>query len=280
MIIRNKRCAGLGGALGLCLATGLSPQQAIAADDAELAKQLANPIAALISVPFQFNYDQGFGPDNGQKILMNVQPVVPFALTDDLNLITRTIVPVIWQNDIAARSGTQFGLGDSLLSAWLSPASTATSLGELTYGVGPAATFATSTDPFLGSGTWGLGPTGIFLFQEKVGSGTVTWGGLANHQWGVADTRSNVPDLNLTFLQPFLSYSTDSAWTFSLNTEASYNWTSDEWSVPINAAVSKLVSFGNQKAQLQAGVGYWAVSPDDGPEGLRGRLALTFLFPK
>ncbi|SDU30184.1 transporter [Stappia sp. ES.058] len=265
----------------LALATAsLAPQCALAADDAELAKQLANPIGSLISVPFQFNYDQGQGPTNGQKLMMNVQPVIPFALSEEWTLITRTIVPVAWQNDIAGNSGTQFGLGDTLASAWLSPKSTETSIGALTWGIGPSATFATSTDRRLGSGTWGLGPTAIALVQNKVGSGTMTLGALVNQQWGVAKTRSNQPDLNNTLLQPFLAYTTDTAWTYSLNTESSYNWTSSEWAVPINLSVSKLVSLGSQKAQIEAGVGYWAVSPTNGPTGIRGRLAVTFLFPE
>lgn len=273
---RNHTLTGTA-VIGLALAA-LVPQVA-AADDAELAKQLANPIASLISVPFQFNYDHGQGPSNGKKASVNIQPVIPFALNADWNLITRTILPIAWQNDIAGISGTQFGFGDTLVSAWLSPKTSETAFGSLTIGVGPAATFATSTDPLLGSGTWGLGPTAIALVQDKLGAGTLTWGALVNHQWGVAETRSNAPELNNSFIQPFLAYSTDTAWTFSLNTESSYNWTTNEWSVPINASVSKLVSLGNQKIQLQAGGGYWAVSPDNGPEGLRGRITATFLFP-
>lgn len=275
-----KNCSVAGAAIfGLSLAA-LAPQGAQAADDAELAAKLANPIASLISVPFQLNYDQGFGPGNGQKALMNVQPVVPFNLTDDLTLVTRTIVPVAWQNDIAAGSGNQFGLGDSLQSFFLVPTPQSTSLGQVTFGVGPAVTWPTSTDSLLGPGKWGAGPTGVLIVQKKLGAGTLTWGGIANQQWGVADTRSGTPDLNSTFLQPVIAYTTDDAWTYSLNTEASYNWTSSDWSVPINASVSKVVSLGEQKIQLQAGAGYWAVSPEDGPEGLRGRLAVTFLFPE
>lgn len=267
-----------GAAIFGSLFSAASAQEAGSA--ADLAKQLANPIASLISVPFQFNYDHGFGPNDGYKAVLNVQPVIPIDLTDDMTLVTRTIVPLAWQTDIAAGSGTQFGLGDTLQSFFFVPTSRSTSFGELTVGVGPAVTWPTSTDPLLGAGTWGLGTTGIFLFQQQVGTGTLTWGGLANQQWGIAETRSGTPDLNATFLQPFLAYTTADAWTFSLNTEASYNWTADTLSIPVNVMVSKLTSIGSQKVQLQAGIGYWAVSPTNGPEGLRGRLAMTFLFPK
>ena len=73
----------------------------------ELAKALANPIAALISVPFDFNYNGGYGTEDGDQLLMNIQPVVPISLSEDWNLISRTILPVIWQNDIAGNSGSQ-----------------------------------------------------------------------------------------------------------------------------------------------------------------------------
>lgn len=84
--------------------------------DADLAKKLSNPIASLISVPFQFNYDHGYGPEDGDKAVLNIQPVIPISLNDDWNVISRTIVPVTWQDEIAGDSGTQFGLGDTLQS--------------------------------------------------------------------------------------------------------------------------------------------------------------------
>ena len=244
--------------------------------DVELAKKLANPIASLVSVPFQFNYDSGYGPAHGNKAFVNIQPVIPLELTPDLSLVTRTILPVALQNDIAGRSGTQFGLGDTLQSFFFVPQSQKTALGTLTYGGGPAVNWPTSTDRLLGSGTLGMGPTGVFLFQE---SGW-TYGALANHVWGVAETRSRTPDLNNTFLQPFLSYTTPDAWNFAVNTESSYNWTARQWSVPINWMVAKLTSIGGQKVQFQAGLRYWAHSAAGGPNGVGARFAMTFLFPK
>jgi hypothetical protein len=127
----------------------------------------------------------------------------------------------------------------------------------------------------LGSDKWGAGPTGVILKQ----SGPWTYGMLANHIWSFAGPEAQ-PDVNATFLQPFISYTTHDAWTFALNTETTYDWEGEIWSVPVNFTVSKLVKFGEQPVSLQAGLRYWAESPEGGPDGLGVRAGITFLFPK
>jgi hypothetical protein len=243
------------------------------AQDADLAKKLSNPVASLISVPFQWNYDHGFGPSDGNKVTLNIQPVVPITLNEHWNLISRTIVPVVWQDDIAGNSGTQFGLSDTTQSFFFSPKEPTS--GGIIWGLGPVMLLPTGTDDLLSSRKWGAGPTGVVLRQ----SGPWTYGGLANHVWSFAGD-GNRSDVNSTFLQPFLSYTTKDAWTFTLNSESTYNWTSNEWSVPVNAMVAKLVTIDKQPISLQAGVRYYAVSSDNGPEGFGARAAVTFLFPK
>ncbi|MGO4440923.1 transporter [Rhizobium sp. RAF56] len=239
----------------------------------ELAKKLANPIASLVSVPFQFNWDQSYGPNNGDKAYVNVQPVIPFHLNEDWNLISRTIVPIAYQHDIAGPSGDQFGLGDTLQSFFLSPAKP--TAGGLIWGVGPALLLPTATDEQLGSGKWGAGPTGVALKQE----GPWTYGILANQIWSFAgqDDRENVSS---TFLEPFLSYTTHDAWTFSLDTESTYNWEARDWAVPINVTISKLVRIDKQAVSFGIGTRYWAASPDGGPDGFGIRAFATLLFPE
>jgi hypothetical protein len=117
-----------------------------------LAKKLSNPIASLISVPFQFNYDEGFGPNDGQKAVLNIQPVIPISLSEDWNMISRTILPVIWQNDIAGPSGEQSGLGDITQSLFFSPKHPGPS--GIVWGVGPVFLIPTATDDLLGGGKW------------------------------------------------------------------------------------------------------------------------------
>ncbi|MGI9364225.1 MAG: transporter [Rhizobiaceae bacterium] len=238
-------------------------------DSADLAKKLANPIASLISVPFQFNYDSGFGPLNGDQVLLNVQPVIPFSLNEDWNLITRTIVPVKWTNDIAGPSGRQFGLGDTSASFWFSPKEPTD--GGIIWGLGPIAYLPTATDSLLGTNLWGAGPTAIVLKQQ----GPWTYGALANHIWSFESTA-----INSTYLQPFLSYSTPSAWTFSLNTESTYDWTTEQWNAPVNFMISKVLKVQNQPIQIQGGVGYFVDSPTGSADEWRARFAVTFLFPK
>ena len=251
---------------------GTNPGFAQENDSAALAKKLSNPVASLISVPSQFNYDTGYGPADGYKAYINVQPVIPISLNDNWNVISRTILPIVWQHNIAGNSGYQSGLGDTTQSLFFSPKNPGP--GGLIWGVGPVFLLPTGTDSLLSARKWGIGPTGVALKQQ----GPWTYGILANQIWSFAGASSR-PDVNATYMQPFISYTTPDAWSFTLNTETTYNWTADTWSVPINFMVAKLVKFGNQPVSLQAGVRYWAASPASGPDGFGGRLAVTFLFP-
>ena len=242
--------------------------------DAELAQELSNPLADLMSVPIQMNYDRDIGPlDDGWKLQTNIQPVIPFTLSDDWNLISRTIVPVIDQEDIFPGAGSQFGLGDINLSLFFSPRKPGA--GGLTWGIGPVLLFPTATGSLLGGKKWGAGPAAVALTIR----GQWTIGMLANHLWSYAGD-SDRQDISNTFIQPFAAYTWPSAWTVSIQSESTYNWETEKWSVPINAAVSKVVRLGKLPVSLQAGVGYWVKSPETGPEGFRFRLQATFVLPK
>jgi hypothetical protein len=262
------------------LAIGLAASPAIFAADAsaqeseaELAEKLNNPVASLISVPLQSNFDFNIGPDNGWKYLLNVQPVAPFSLNEDWNLISRTIVPVVYQEDIFPGAGDQSGLADTLQSLFFSPKKPGP--GGVIWAVGPVFLLPTGTDELLGSEKWGIGPTALALKQQK----GFTYGVLANHIWSFAG-EENRADVNSTFLQPFLSYTSRDAWTLGVNVEASYDWETEQWSAPLNTNISKVVKFGEQRVSIGGGLRYWLDSPDGGPEGVGLRLVVTFLFPE
>ena len=242
--------------------------------DADLAQELTNPLADLMTIPIQMNYDRDIGPrDDGWKLQTNVQPVIPFHLNPAWNLISRTILPVIYQDDIAPGAGSQFGLGDLNLSLFFSPKKPTS--GGLLWGIGPVFLLPTATDSLLGAEKWGAGPTAVALTMR----GPWTLGALANHVWSFAGD-SDRQDISSTFIQPFAAYTWPSAWTVSMQSESTYNWKTEKWSVPVNAAVSKLVKLGKLPVSLQAGVGYWAESPETGPEGFRFRLQATFVLPR
>jgi hypothetical protein len=242
-------------------------------DRSDLAQELTNPVADLLTIPIQMNYDQDIGPvDDGWKLQTNVQPVYPLDLNDDWNLITRTIVPVIAQDEIFPGAGSQFGLGDVTLSLFASPKKPSNGV---IWGVGPILYFRTATDELLGAEKWGAGPTAIALTMR----GRWTVGALANHVWSFAG-KDDRDDINNTFVQPFAAYTWPSAWTVSFQSETTYNWEIEKWSVPVNVAAAKLVVWGKLPVSLQAGVGRWLDSPDSGPDGWRFRVQANFVLPK
>src|SRR5215472_421438 len=258
--------------LGAALLTFAMRAHSQPSSDEDLATKLSNPVASLISVPFQYNYDHDFGPDrDGHKSYLNIQPVIPAKLNGDWNLISRVIVPLVDQHIPFLGDGSQSGVGDITGEFFFSPAKP-TANGVI-WGVGPAVVVPTDVD-FISAGKWGLGPTAVVLKQE---SGW-TYGALVNHIWSVAG--SGTQGISSTFIQPFLAYNTKDAWTYTLNTESSYDWTHSQWTVPINAVVSKLTRIGAQPISFALGVRYYADSPDSGPHGWGMRAVVTLLFPE
>jgi hypothetical protein len=240
---------------------------------ADIAKKLNNPIADLISVPFQFNYDQDIGPtEEGERTFLNVQPVIPIHLNADWNVISRTIVPVISLQDVPPGNDTD-GLGDVLQSLFFSPRAL---VDGWTWGVGPALSLRTATDDLLGAEKWSAGPTAVALKQEH----GWTYGMLTNHLWSYAGN-GEATDVDATFLQPFLVYTTATFTSFGMNTESTYDWQANDWSVPVNVFVTQVFKIGKQPMSLQLGARYWADTPEDvGPEGWGARLTYTLVFPQ
>lgn len=250
---------------------GGAPTQSTAPGDAqELAKKLSNPVASLISFPFQSNFDFGMGAGSGWRYTLNIQPVIPVALSPKWNMISRTILLVIHQHNVVNTS-TESGLGDITQSFFFSPNKSE----PFVWAVGPVVLIPTATNDALGSRQLGFGPTALVLKQK----GPWTYGMLANHIWSVAGGENHAK-VNSIFIQPFLAYNTRDAWTYGLNAETSYDWTGNHWSVPIHFTVSKLLRFGNQPVSVGGGLRCWATSPGGGPEGCGFRPIVTLLFPE
>ena len=280
--------------IACCIAALSAAAQEAAPDQAaDLAKKLQNPVASLISFPLQSNFDFRIGPsDDGWRYTLNIQPVIPISIGSDWNLIVRTIIPYIHQEDVfkgparifeedidgvpvevtSARplGHVQDGLGDIIQSFFFSPKEP---VAGWILAAGPVFLYPSATDPLLGSEKWGAGPTGLILKQ----TGGWTYGILANQIWsfaGDAERRS----VNAAFLQPFISYTTKTKATFGLNTESTYNWNDNQWTVPLNVSVSQLLRIGRLPVSLAVGGRYYAEGPSGAPEwGIR--FVVTPLFP-
>jgi hypothetical protein len=243
-----------------------------AADEsAELAKKLANPISDLVSVPMQFNWEQNVGPNEQTRFILNVQPVMPFALNKDWNLIARVIMPLVSQPALFEGGSPAFGVSDIFTSFFFSPSG-----GSLTWGVGPAISLPSTTIPTLGTEKWSAGPTAVVLKQ----TGKWTYGALFNQVWSFSGNRDR-SDVNQMFLQPFLAFQATKTLTVTLQSETVANWevTEGRWTVPVNVLFSKLSTFGVFPASYQVGAGGFPVHPDGGPSW-KVRGAIIIMLPK
>jgi len=261
-----KKLLGNGLALATIAVFFLS-MTAFGQDDSDLAKKLSNPVASLISVPIQANYDENFGPnEEGSVWKINIQPVIPITLNEEWNLISRTILPIIDQDDIPIKGMGESGIGDIVQSLFFSPK--APTSGGLIWGAGPVFLIPAASEDVLGGEKWGIGPTAVALKQD----GPWTYGALVNHIESFAG-EDHRADISASFVQPFVSYITKTKTTIGLNTESTYDWESEQWSVPINLTVNQLLKVGPQIIQVGGGVRYWAESPENGPEGWRPAAA-------
>lgn len=253
------------------IAASAQPAPGPAAGQGDLSQALQNPLANVINVPFQNNFDFRGGPrDDGFAYTLNFQPVVPFRLSDDWTLITRTIVPFVHSERIAP--GHETGLGDITQSFFFSRRS---GVPGLTWGAGPVFLWPTGTRPAFQSRQWAAGPTGVVVQQ----SGPWTFGALGNHLWGFADSdaRQGRATVNQSFLQPFVSRNFPGGFALTTTLEASYDWNGRQWTLPIGVGASQLVNVSGRPVNLAVQGRYWLDGPSTAPEwGLR--LAATLVF--
>ena len=238
----------------------------------ELAKKLSNPIASLISVPFQNNTDMGIGANNGSRNTLNIQPVIPIRISENLNLIARCVLPVISQYNVTAAGNSETGLGNTIVSAFFSPSN---SKGGLTWGAGPVFMLPTGSNEYLSLKKVGIGPTAVALYQ----SNGYTVGALVNQLWGVAG-KDSLTDLSMMFIQPFFSYNWKTGAGIGCNFEISQNWEVKTTSVWFNPTLTAVTSFGKQKTQFAIGPRFNFAAPAGSKADIGIRAAVVLLFPK
>jgi hypothetical protein len=261
------------GCLGWASGASAQDKKAAPAEDAAaLAQKIQNPLATLVSLPLQGNYNLGSGPYERTIFNLNVQPVIPYKLNEDLNLITRTIVPL---NSVpVGATDSVFGMGDTSFSMFLSPNSD----GAVTWGVGPVFSIPTASNPqVLGSSKLSLGPTGVVF----VSMGKWTFGAVGSNTWSIAGS-SDRESVNFFYAQWFVNYNFGKGWAVGTAPIVTANWKADpgnKWTVPWGLQVSKLTHFGSRPVNLL--LGYYKNSEQpDGAADSQIRFQLNLLFPQ
>jgi len=255
--------------LSLCLAL-LFPARATAQLPEDLANKLSNPLSSLGYLPFQENGDFNMGPTGAYRNTLNVQPVYPIALNERWNLITRTILPIVFQQEMTAGLGDKFGLGDLTASGFFSPVKESGPM----WGIGPAFLLPLATSSILGSGKFGFGPTAVVVWQDE----RWTFGALANQIWSFTGDSAR-EDVSSMFLQPSVTRSLGNGASLTANLEATRDWKHDTWNVPLNLVINKVTMWGVKWINVAAGMRVYLTGPEGSPDwGFR--LGLTFLYPK
>lgn len=257
----------------LSLAALLIPGIALADKSTEeLAKAAQNPIANMISLPFQNNTNLNIGPDDSTQNILNVQPVYPFSLNDDWNVITRTIIPITSNPSVLTGDGRINGIGDTTFTAFFSPKSS-----EITWGVGPVLVMPTASNDALGSDKWSAGLSAVALAMP----GKWVVGGVISNVWSFAGSGNG--KINFFTLQPFINYNFDGGWYATTAPIITANWEADsdhKWTVPLGGGFGKIFKIGNQPINGQLSLYNNVVTPDDFGAQWQVRAQLQFLFPK
>ena len=264
----------LGAAAAVTALVAAAPAQAEMSAE-ELAKLAQNPVGNLISVPFQNNTNLNFGPEKGTQNILNIQPVIPIEITKDWNIITRTIVPVIHMPALAPDVGSKDGIGDTVFTAFLSPANP----GHWIWGAGPVVQIPTNSSSELGNRNWGLGPSVVVLHLDH-GSPWV-YGVLVNNIWSLTSSQQGGA-YNNGLIQPFVNYNFPEGFYLTSAPIMTVDWkaeSSQQWTVPIGGGVGKIFHLGKLPVNTQLSAYYNVVRPDY-QANWQIRAQVQLMFPK
>jgi hypothetical protein len=240
---------------------------------ADIAKQAQNPIARLISVPLENDFNPQTGPNKEDSYVLQMKPVVPFKLSKDWNLVTRTIIPVIQTPDPAPGVAGASGLGDISLSLFLSPAK----VGSVIWGAGPIVSVPTAKDDILGTKKLSVGPTVVALRNQ----GHWLFGTLVYNVFSVAGPAAR-PDVNQMLMQPFVNYNLPHKWYLTSSPYITANWEKrrdERWTVPVGGGVGKIIHLDKLPVNIY-GQMFRNVESPTYATNWSARLQVQFLFPK
>jgi hypothetical protein len=239
------------------------------ADERDLAKKSQNPIANLVSVPMQFNFNGGIGAYDRTQLLLNVQPVIPIPVTSKLNVLTRWILPVLETPDAGQPQGSTWGLGDFNPQVYLSIELPH----DLTVGVGVNSVLPTATDSVLGSGQLLLGPAGVVVWSP----GPLVAGFVVNQSWTVTGNSAR-PDVSIFLVQPFVNVNLPASLFLVSAPIITTTWQNDGWTVPIGGGVGRIMKIGLPVSlSFQA---YWNVATPPNGAAWQVRAQVALLFPQ
>ena len=258
----QARSTDVGGANTKVTTTGES--------NAEMAKKTQNPIANMISLPFQDNTQYGVGTEDRTANTLNIQPVIPIGLSTDWLLINRAILPIITQPGMTAQQSTETGLGDMVYTGFLSPRIE----GKVTMGLGPVVQIPTHTEDRLGNKHWGLGPSAVVVAMLD------QWvvGGLINNIWSIGG--SSDPDINQMLLQPFVNYNLGDGWYLVTAPIMTANWEAsngNKWTVPLGGGGGKAFRIGKQPVNINLQI-YYNVEKPNLVGDWSSRFQVQFMF--
>jgi len=241
----------------------------------ELAKLAQNPVGNLISVPFQNNTNLNYGPEKGTQNILNIQPVIPISINSEWNIITRTIVPVIWQPSLGPGIDSTTGVGDTVLTAFLSPAKP----GHWIWGAGPVVQIPTNSSSELGNRNWGLGPSVVLLHLDH--GDPWVYGALVNNVWSLTGSKTG-GSYNNGLIQPFVNYNFKDGFYLTSAPIITVDWKapdSQAWVVPLGGGIGKIFHLGRLPVNTQLSAYYNVVKPDDGANW-QIRAQVQLMFPK